>query len=107
MNEKELQEIEKIINAYGGEWWHCLAKDDVQNIIAEVRRLKVENEGLNEEYHIMMNATDYENVIKLQQEIQRYKQALEEIVDSREGSFQATTGEGHNKCVWIAKEVLK
>jgi regulator of replication initiation timing len=43
----------------------------------------------------------------LQQENQRYKQALEEIADSREGSFQATTGEGHNKCVWIAKNALK
>jgi hypothetical protein len=66
MDEKKLQRYEKWIKDHGR-----LSEHSAKQLIAEVRRLRVENKGLNEEYHLMMNATDYENVMKLQQENKR------------------------------------
>jgi hypothetical protein len=76
------------------ESWQDIAHDRLKNwcmfteksgeLEQEVRRLKVENEGLNKEYHIMMNATDYENVIKLQQENQRLSEENKRLLDDKD-----------------------
>jgi hypothetical protein len=95
MDEKELQKIERKQVFETGNEKDFIRVKDVQKLIAEVRRL-------NERDHKQKLG-----IVKLNQENQRYKQALEEIADSREGSFQATTGEGHAKCVRIAQKELK
>jgi hypothetical protein len=69
--------------------------------------VQTELRGLALKYGDKTLETIITTMTELDKENQRYKQALEEIADSREGSFQATTGEGHNKCVWIAKDALK